>query len=72
MFIFMYTFSKVFFSKNILNSRTCFSKSRNPQFSIINCSTNLHAFVLGNILGDSYITRYGRLQVDHTGYEYTK
>lgn len=64
----MYIFFKGVFSKNICNSR----KNRNFQFSIQSCKHDLLAFVLGTMLNDSYITKYGRLQVDHSSYEYSK
>lgn len=30
------------------------------------------AFILGTTLGNSYITKYGRLQFDYSSYEYSK
>lgn len=68
----MYIFFKGIFCKNKVNSRTCFSKSKNPQFTMKDSTHDLQAFVLGTMLGDSYITKYGRLQVDHSSYDYTK
>jgi hypothetical protein len=68
----MYIFFKGEFRRNIVNPRTKYSKSKNIQFSIHNCENDLHTFVLGTMLGDAYITKYGRLQIDHASYEYTK
>ena len=68
----MYIFFKGIFCKNKVNSRTCFSKSKNPQFTMKNSTHELQAFVLGIMLGDAYITKYGRLQIDHSSYDYTK
>ncbi len=68
----MFIFFKNIVYKNVNNARTRFFRSKNPQFSILNCEHNLHAFVLGTMLGDAYITKYGRLQIDQCSYEYTK
>jgi hypothetical protein len=54
----MYIFFKRIFCKNKLNSRTFFSKSKNPQFTMKNSTHDLQAFVLGTMVVYSYITKY--------------
>lgn len=46
--------------------------STSLQCSVLNVSHPLHSFLLGNILGDGYITKRGGLQIDHKDYAYTK
>lgn len=53
----MYIFHKGKFVCNVLNKRTQYSKSKNPQFSVVHCKHKIHAFVLGTMLNDSYITK---------------
>lgn len=63
-------FFKGEFIRNILNPRTKYSKSKSSEFSLHNCKSTLHAFVLATMLNDAYITK-GKLQ-QHASYEYTK
>lgn len=48
------------------------SRSKRMQISIQDINNPLHAFVLGTILGDGYITKRGRLQVDQSVLQYTQ
>ena len=55
-----------------LKKHNFFISTKTRLLALQNCENKLHAFVLGTMLGDAYITKYGRLQIEHASYEYTK